>query len=205
MDQTHASQPEPNLDNLVNALTRETAVDPALRAAHAQVVGIPRPQILTRLLVVMAVLLIGGMAGLMVWLTGHVRALVVDLRAHIQGAEAIRQPPLPSADDLLVDDRFAQVLAKAPDQASRLLAARGQLLLLNHRPSDAMVAFSAAAQRSERPLSAIDRLNWAAAQIEGGEPRAARAAVLAIDHAALTTAERELAADLLTRCVQAEH
>lgn len=204
MNQTRASAPEPDLDELVNELTRETAVDPALRAPRAQVIGIPRPLLITRLLVVLAVLLIGGMAGLMVWLTGHVRALVVDVRLHQQGAEAVRQPALPAADDLLVDERFAVVLAKAPDQAARLLAARGRLLLINHRSVDAMAAFAAAAQRSDRPLAAIDRLSWAAAQVEGGEPRAARVTVLAIDHATLTPAERVMAADLLTRCVQAD-
>ena len=94
------------------------------------------------------------------------------------------------------------VLAKAPDQAPRLLAARGRLLLTNHRAVEAMAAFAAASVRSELPLSSIDRLAWATAQVEGGEPRAARVTVLAIDHATLTAAERVLAAELLTRCVQ---
>lgn len=204
MDQTRASQPEPNLDDLVNALTRETAVDPGLRARSGPVMGIPRPLLLTRLLVVLVVLLIGGMAGLMIWLNGHMRALVVDLRLHQQRVETVRQPPLPAADDLLVDERFAVVLAKAPDQAARLLAARGHLLLTNHRPVEAMAAFVAAAQRADRPMSAIDRMAWAGAQIDSGEVRAARVTVLAIDHATLTPAERVLAAGLLTRCVLAD-
>lgn len=203
MDQTRASEPQPDLHDLVNALTRETEVDRTLRASPGQVMGIPRPMLLTRLLVVLAVLLIGGMAGLMIRLTGHVRSLVVDLRMNQQGAAVVRQPPLPSADDLLADDRFAAALAKAPDQAARLLSARGQVLLLNHRAVEAMAAFAAADRHSDRPMSVIDRLAWAAAQLDGGEPQAARATVLAIDHAALTPAERALAADLLTRCVQA--
>lgn len=203
MDQTRASEPQPDLNDLVNALTRETEVDRTLRASPAQVMGIPRPMLLTRLLVVLVVLLIGGMAGLMIWLTGHVHALVVDLRMNQQGSAVVRQPPLPPADELLADDRFVAVLAKAPDQAVRLFAARGQALLLNHRAVEAMAAFAAADRRSDRPLAVIDRLAWASAQLDGGEPQAARATVLAIDHAMLTPAERALAADLLTRCVQA--
>ena len=196
------SQPDPDLDDLVNALTRETAVDPGLRARSGQEMGIPRPLLLTRLLVVLAVLLIGGMAGLMIWLGSHMRALVVDLREHQHGAGAVRQPPLPSVDDLRDDGRFAQELARAPDQAARLMVARGHLLMTDHRPVEAVAAFAAAARHSELPLSSADRLEWAAAQIDSGDPRAARVAVLAIDHAALTPAERGLAAELLTRCVQ---
>jgi hypothetical protein len=203
MDQTRASAPQPDLDDLVDALTRETEVERVLRLQPARVVAMPRPLPLTRLLVVLVVLLLGGMAWLMARLDGQVRALVVEVREHQRTSEVVRQPPLPAPAVLIADDSFAAALARAPDQAPRLLVARGHLLLADHRAAAAVEAFAAAARSSELPLSSFDRLGWAAAQLEAGAPQAARATVLVLDHAALTPAERGLAAELLTRCVHA--
>ena len=194
------SDPPPkSVDALVQAISEETA------APSVVVLLLPRPHPLSRLLAVMVVVLLVGLAWLSWTLIGGIGVLGGIIREHQQMIEALPTPAaLPAAAELLDDAVFADILHRRPDDAARLHAGRGQALAAVGRWEEAITSFTTARKVSLVPLPAVDRIAHADALLHAGWYRQARTAIEALPFATLAPAERTSAAAVLSGCLLAE-
>ncbi len=199
MDSAVGSQP-PSMADLVRAISEEAA---APLAPAPQVMHLPRPHPLARLLVLGAVGLIIALAALLVVLTRHVQGLMSDIRAHEEMLANPPLPPLPTTERLLDAATFAIELAAQPTQHARLYSARARALVAAGRAAEAIDSFAIAAQLSDAPLAPADRVALAEALFTSGRADEARTMLLGIDPIRLGEAERARGNELLVRLTMA--
>lgn len=201
MNTAAASQPPPSIADLVRTITEEAQAIP--EPTHA-VMHLPRPHPVARMLVISAVLLIAGMAGILVVLTRHVQGLMVDIRVQEELRANPPLPPLPVAERLLDPATFAIECAARPAETGRLHAARAHVLVERGRPLEAIESFATAARLTDRPLAPVDQLALGEAYFVSGELDTARSLLLAIDVTRLDDAGRARANDVLGRLTMAQ-
>jgi hypothetical protein len=166
-------------------------------------VGMPRPAWWLRLLLLMAVTVLGLFAVFTVFaarILGDVERLTL-----VQ-----HQPPVPTIHPalpgpaLLLDPRtFATALERQPDEAGHLYLARAELLVREGRRAEAVDAFAAAAATTTG-LPQGQRLAWAELLVGLDRHDEAHAVLMGLDASRLDADQRALTADLAGRCLLAQ-
>ncbi len=191
---------QPSVDDLLGKLQSEHQQMSALRRGIVH--GVPRPSLLIRLLLVMCVLMIGGIA----WLIGVVglRAVhVVELIRAKRAAEAAVTSALPSGADLLQAGKFRTALLRHPQAAARLYAEQGRELLAQGRAGEAVTSFAAARQRAVMPLPGAALVDEIEALVAAGRQPEAQRRLLELDLATCDQLDRERAVGMILILSQA--
>lgn len=187
---------QPSVDDLLGRLQDEHVRLSALR--RGVIHGVPRPPLVVRLLLVVTVLLIIAVA----WLLGVVAVRTTQLTTAIRtqrAADAAAEVALPVGSDLLKPDIFRSALARHPQAAARLHAARGGELLARQQWLAALAAFSQARNHSVTTLPSAMLVDEITALFAAGQTSLARERLLALDLSTCTPADRQRAIALLAR------
>jgi hypothetical protein len=185
---------------LVSLLSSDEVEVPTEAVAKPVVLSLPRPAVWQRLLLLIAVTLL-GLFSLCAVAVALVLGNVVDLtliQRHRIGP-AIHQP-LPPATLLLDPQTFAAALARQPDEAGRLHLIRASALNMAQRYEEAADAYAAAA-KTRIGLPPAQRLRWAELLFGLGRISEAHMVLLGIPTADMDEKYRARIAALAGRCL----
>jgi hypothetical protein len=186
MDAIAISQ-QPSVDDLLGKLQDEHDQISALRQGIHH--GVPRPPLLVRLLLLISVLLIAGVAALIAVVGWRTTLLVDQIRIH-RADQRAEEAALPIGDALLDPSQFSAAARRRPDALAPLFAAKAQVLLQKKRTAEALIAFAEARQHALAPLTAGAQVAEIEALLSLGRQAEARERLLQCDMDGWTPQER---------------
>jgi hypothetical protein len=191
--------PQPSVDDLLARLQDEHERLSAMRAGIVH--GVPRPPLLTRLLVLVSVLLITALTALI----GLVGLRTMDLTVAIREqrhARAAAQTTLPAATTLLDLTAMNAALTRHPEASARLYALRGEALLQQGKAQAAADSFREARLRALAALPDAILVMELKALLASGHREEVRRRLLAIDLTGWSESDRSAALSLLPQILE---